>query len=170
MFCFNAGFRVRSVGQSDSDGRRGSRDDGRAFRQHRTCHKRRDSQAIVPGLSTSSNGSQGDSYGGVKTADDQTMTPPTMVISSVTPPPTSPGPQSPTAHQQHVTAASSSSSATMVTATPPTQHSVSCGYTPPVSSPSSPVSATPPQLGSMNMAHAPPVSRRDSTTQVSVDV
>ncbi|XP_025413899.1 uncharacterized protein LOC112686014 [Sipha flava] len=26
------------VGHSDSDGRRGSKDDGRAFRQHRTCH------------------------------------------------------------------------------------------------------------------------------------
>ncbi|XP_050542293.1 uncharacterized protein LOC126906077 isoform X2 [Daktulosphaira vitifoliae] len=129
---------------SDLDGRRGSRDGG--IRQHRTCHKRRDSQAIVPGLSTSSNGS-GD---GVKTTEDHTITPPTMVISSVTPPPTSPCVPSPT-NQQAPTA--------MATA------SVSCSYTPPVSSPSSPVACVAPQLTS-GMSHAPPVSRRDSTTQV----
>lgn len=156
-----------SVGHSDGDGgRRGSRDDGRAFRQqHRTCHKRRDSQAIVLGQSTSSNGSTGDRDGGCthKTADDQTMTPPTMVISSVTPPPTSPGAPSPT-HQQ---APSFVSTAFTSATAAPTQHSVSCGYTPPVSSPSSPVSTVPPPLSAGNVTHPPPVSRRDSTTQVS---
>jgi len=180
-----------SVGHSDGDsGRRGSRDDGRAFRQHRTCHKRRDSQAIVaPGQSTSSNGSTGGGGGGgsdghAKTVDDQTMTPPTMVISSVTPPPTSPrAPLSPT--HQHAPSSSSfvSNAAASISATAnasmssgyttcsavPTQHSVSCGYTPPVSVPSSPVSAVPPtQLCAGNVTHAPAVSRRDSTTQVSV--
>lgn len=181
-----------SVGHSDGDGgRRGSRDDGRAFRQHRTCHKRRDSQAIVaPGQSTSSNGSTG-GYGGggsdghAKTVDDQTMTPPTMVISSVTPPPTSPrAPLSPThQHAPSSSSVSNAAAAASISATAnasvsssnttcsavPTQHSVSCGYTPPVSVPSSPVSAVPPtQLCAGNVTHGPSVSRRDSTTQVSV--
>ncbi|KAE9545072.1 hypothetical protein AGLY_000615 [Aphis glycines] len=172
------------VGHSDGDGgRRGSRDDGRAFRQHRTCHKRRDSQAIVaPGQSTSSNGSTGGGGGDghAKTVDDQTMTPPTMVISSVTPPPTSPrAPLSPT-HQHAPSSVSNAAAAASISATAnasvssgytcsavPTQHSVSCGYTPPVSVPSSPVSAVPPtQLCAGNVTHAPLVSRRDSTTQV----
>lgn len=137
----------------------------------------------MPGQSTSSNGSTG-GYGGgdgpVKTVDDQTMTPPTMVISSVTPPPTSPrAPLSPTQHQ-HAPSSSVSSGTTSTynaanaasttnTSVVPTQHSVSCGYTPPVSVPSSPVSAVPPtQLCASNVTHAPSVSRRDSTTQVSV--
>ncbi|CAH1711684.1 unnamed protein product [Aphis gossypii] len=105
------------------------------------------------------------------------MTPPTMVISSVTPPPTSPrAPLSPT--HQHAPSSVSNAAAAASTANAsvssgytcsavPTQHSVSCGYTPPVSVPSSPVSAVPPtQLCAGNVTHAPLVSRRDSTTQV----
>lgn len=139
----------------------------------------------MPGQSTSSNGSTGGHGGGdgpIKTVDDQTMTPPTMVISSVTPPPTSPrAPLSPTHHHapsssvsSGTTSISNTANSTSITATANTsmaikQHSVSCGYTPPVSGPSSPVSAVPStQMFPSNVTHAPPVSRRDSTTQVSV--